>query len=632
VIERNLIAVATLALRVAGLVGLFAFLPIPAYGQISDTTPPQLVGLSIAPSSVDVTASAQTVTVTVTATDDLSGVNSVSAQFNGPPGSPAALTFSALLISGNPLNRVFQLSFQVPQFVASGVWNLAVFQLRDQVGNTVNLSTANLQTLGFQTGLTVTSVPDSNPPQIVSIGVTPVLDVSTGAQNLTLSLDLTDDVSGLVFQGFTQSVFFSSPSGKQQRIFFPRDFLLTTGTALNGTWQAVQSIPQFSEAGLWKIDSLSVSDLAGNRTVRTRANLQAMGLVTDFTVVSSPQDTTPPSITSLAFSPAVIDTSAGPQLVTITLNGTDDLSGMEFGATGNTPQTLVRFVSPSGNQSRNNTFSLSLIGGTPLNGIWQGTINFPRFSEGGTWKASLQRVKDHVLNMTSPTTADLAALGFPTDLVIFEPSGVSDGTAGSAGATITDTVFGANASVTFPPGALPASTTVAIDVLSTSLGLPTPAGFSGGTLFMNVALTPTPPMPFAAPGLSLVLPLSVFKTPGSAVTLFRLDPGTGLLVPAPGVGGGTVVGTVGATGLSASFTGVARLSTVAGFFPTSVLGDVNGDGLVDCADMSIVKASFGRRTGMAGFDGRADLNRNGVVDVNDLAVVSRQLPPGTVCQ
>ena len=59
--------------------------------------------------------------------------------------------------------------------------------------------------------------------------------------------------------------------------------------------------------------------------------------------------------------------------------------------------------------------------------------------------------------------------------------------------------------------------------------------------------------------------------------------------------------------------------------------DPNMDGKVDCADLAIVKASFGKRSGQAGFDPRADLNRDGLVDVRDLALVSRQLPVGTRC-
>jgi len=63
----------------------------------------------------------------------------------------------------------------------------------------------------------------------------------------------------------------------------------------------------------------------------------------------------------------------------------------------------------------------------------------------------------------------------------------------------------------------------------------------------------------------------------------------------------------------------------------AIPGDVNSDGVVDCADLAIVKGSFGKKTGQPGFDPRADVNKDGVVNVLDLSAVARQLPPGTTC-
>src|SRR5262249_10558702 len=62
-----------------------------------------------------------------------------------------------------------------------------------------------------------------------------------------------------------------------------------------------------------------------------------------------------------------------------------------------------------------------------------------------------------------------------------------------------------------------------------------------------------------------------------------------------------------------------------------VAADVNGDGVVNCADLAIVTASVGKRTGQAGFDPRADINGDGIVNLLDLTTVSRALPAGTKC-
>jgi hypothetical protein len=62
-----------------------------------------------------------------------------------------------------------------------------------------------------------------------------------------------------------------------------------------------------------------------------------------------------------------------------------------------------------------------------------------------------------------------------------------------------------------------------------------------------------------------------------------------------------------------------------------VPGDVNGDGVVNCLDLALVKAAFGTTTGQPGFNPNADLNHDGVVNVLDLSFVARQVPAGTTC-
>jgi hypothetical protein len=62
-----------------------------------------------------------------------------------------------------------------------------------------------------------------------------------------------------------------------------------------------------------------------------------------------------------------------------------------------------------------------------------------------------------------------------------------------------------------------------------------------------------------------------------------------------------------------------------------IAGDLDCDGDVDCNDLAIVRASFGKRSGQLGFDPLADTNSDGVVDVKDLAFVAQKLPVGTRC-
>ncbi len=63
----------------------------------------------------------------------------------------------------------------------------------------------------------------------------------------------------------------------------------------------------------------------------------------------------------------------------------------------------------------------------------------------------------------------------------------------------------------------------------------------------------------------------------------------------------------------------------------ALVGDLNADGKVDCLDFAVVKAAFGKQSGQPGFDLRADVNGDGVVNVEDLSIVTQQLPVGTSC-
>ena len=121
-------------------------------------------------------------------------------------------------------------------------------------------------------------------------------------------------------------------------------------------------------------------------------------------------------------------------------------------------------------------------------------------------------------------------------------------------------------------------------------------------------------------------------TPGAHLSLYHIDPIVGLS-PAMNASGNPVVGAVNADQNSATFNNVVTFSTVVAYLSNgSVLGDVNGDGNVNCADVSILKSSFGKNKGQVGYNSAADLNNDGTVNVLDLFIISRQLPAGTVCQ
>ena len=538
-----------------------------------DTTPPTIVSLSYLPASADVTVNPQTIAFTMHVTDDISGVQFITATFTSPSHAQTQNAFLSLS-TGTALDGTFTGNATIPKFAESGSWTLSVF-IGDKAGNSTILTTGVLAAAGFPTTLPVTSNPDTTAPTVTNISFSAAsLDVSAGPQTLTVTLTLTDSPAGVDFADFSSTfpLIFQSPSGLQHKYSAAADFTLTGGTINNGTWQATFTFPQYSEAGTWTIGSLTLHDVAGNQRVLSSATLT--GLTSTFTMIDTNPDTMPPAITSFDFSPKLIDTSAAAQNVIVTANITDDLSGVDF-----SPDNLhisffhgVSFTSPSHGQS---VFccafspAWNLTGGTALSGTWQATLTIPQFSEQGTWKDAIVLLKDQVQNTLSLTTAQVAALGFPTDLVVVKPSLTSDGTVGPAGGTVPDTTFGARAEIIFPPGMVSTTTSVAIDVFSSPLAIPNPHGFSGpGTLFVDINLTPIPSFPLPAPGVTLVLPVSPAAIPGTSLSLFSVDPTLGTLVPVMSTSGTPVVGTVDASGLSATFLNVSHLSIFVGLIPS----------------------------------------------------------------
>jgi len=59
------------------------------------------------------------------------------------------------------------------------------------------------------------------------------------------------------------------------------------------------------------------------------------------------------------------------------------------------------------------------------------------------------------------------------------------------------------------------------------------------------------------------------------------------------------------------------------YYKTSLVGDVNGDGVVDIYDLSICGQAYGSVVGEPEYNPDADFNHDGLIDIRDIAIVSR---------
>jgi hypothetical protein len=631
--------------------GIWVFLlsAVPVCAQISDIEAPQLVSINFAPNVVDVRATTQNVAVTADISDNLSGVSYAYVYFYSPSRNEYAFAYLNRT-SGTPLSGIYSGTATFIPGMDAGAWLLDSFYAGDNAGNRRYLQGASLAAVQPARTLTVVSFPDTTKPLITGLRINPnTIDVSAGDQTLTIQFDFVDDVVGMSPNAtYTFSPILKSPSGQQLRYgsgnqwtvlaALPPSTAHPGGGLTNATWQMQFVIPKSSEGGQWSLESIMQYDPLNRRWDWTTAELASSGLNPYFQVTSSNPDLTKPTLSDITISPGFVNTTLASQEVTVGVKIADNASGVIFDPTSTNISWYYGpyYNSPSGQQ--NNAVipwagpnAYRLVSGTSLNGSWQGKFTLPRYAEAGTWKISSIRVKDRVNNELFLNQSQIEAMGLQRTIVVTQPSGMPDNAIDPViGGTVVDDVFGTKAQITAPPGVLSAMTTVSIDVFRSPLSVPTPVGFSApGTLFVNISLNPHPAGLLPAPGLTVTLPVAGVMTPGTVLTLYRIDPATGTLVAARSVTGGSVTGAVDPDGQTATFTGIAALSTVVALVPTgAVVGDANLDGIISCLDYATIKQAFGKRRGQAGYLASADLNNDGLISVNDLMVVARLLPAG----
>src|SRR5438093_584526 len=428
----------------------------------SDTQPPRLIGLTLDPGTVEVTNSSQSVTLQLHLQDDLSGIDSTSGNRVGvtltsPSGNQVVSGVSEPQ-GGVILDGVFQVPLNIPRYAEPGMWRITSMRLRDKAGNSLSLDNAALVAAGQTNMVSVQDAnPDTAPPELKSVSFSPPgVDVSSSARAITVDLVLTDDRSGIA-QGLTSMDDFSliSPSGTQTRFLSVSQFQLVSGTSTSGAYRASLIMPQYSEPGMWRLNSLRLRDNAGSQRLYDATSLEPFGVSLQLGVASNPSDAQPPQLTGLTIRPSVINTSPSGQNVQVEITTTDDLSGVSF--TPDTPfgsQAFGGFFrSPSGAQTISTDLSSAeLVSGIPTNGTWRFTATFPQFSEEGTWKITAY-LKDAVRNLSTYSPSQLASQGISGDLIVIRPTLTPDGTISDpfAGGSVSDSVFGDRSKVIVPP-------------------------------------------------------------------------------------------------------------------------------------------------------------------------------------
>ena len=210
--------------------------------------------------------------------------------------------------------------------------------------------------------------PDNQSPVQTAVSLsTAAVDVSTGPQNATCTMTITDDKSGV----YVAACAILSPSHNQKSIC--EAFAPSSGTNTNGVYSCTATIPQYAEAGVW-ISTGVAEDLPFNNP------LDGGPPATSLTVTSVPSDSTAPTLTTFDFNPKTVSDGAEQKQVVCTMGVSDSPAGVAlaeclFTLAGSSVQPFCIATTPSS--------------GTKNNGTFQCHVNIPRYAAAGTWSSTV---------------------------------------------------------------------------------------------------------------------------------------------------------------------------------------------------------------------------------------------------
>lgn len=246
--------------------------------SVPDLLGPTVSLVSLAPDTINVDASDQTVTCAMTLTDALSGVDLATCQVQSPDVFQVAACTASAPSSGDRNDGVFSCDITIPRYSDSGDWT-AQGSAIDRAGNTSPF---------FQGVLTVNSTnEDIVGPTLTDFTFAPgTADTGSADAIITCTMDVTDAPAGTRFAACT----FLGPGGDQEQACFAE--LPTLGTDQNGTYECDLTLPAYSEGGSWSA-GVSLLDRTWNGTGLDAAALAGQGfpsiLAVDCGAVAVPQ-------------------------------------------------------------------------------------------------------------------------------------------------------------------------------------------------------------------------------------------------------------------------------------------------------------------------------------------------------
>ena len=219
---------------------------------------------------------------------------------------------------------------------------------------------------------------DTTPPTFSGIEFSP--SSATNGEVVTVIIEANDDVSGID----RIQIDILNPEGGQQITVFSS---LSNWTDLgNNRYSRDITINEFAISGDWYVGAVFIHDIAGNMLSESFTSTNSPYILS---VTSTTPDTTPPTFSSIEFSPS---SATNGEVVTVIIEANDDVSGID--------RIQIDILNPEGGQQI--TVFSSLSNWTDLgNNRYSRDITINEFAISGDWYVGAVFIHDIAGNMLS---------------------------------------------------------------------------------------------------------------------------------------------------------------------------------------------------------------------------------------
>ena len=347
---------------------LFAISAYALFAACSNGAPVTISDVLFTPNSLDLTESGQTTTVQFRAVSDEAfsgGDVEVSLDFSNPlpDGSryftvPFEATYPSAnqpsRVSGDALDGVYEVMITVPQHTPPGRWN-PKFRFPSSPENDISEG-------GVRLAITNGGDYDVRGPEVLGWQHPGTVDVSAGDATFTATFELADQSGAHSVRLFLRSQFGGWIESETEPVRIG-------DTPQGELFEASFCIPQYTRPSRWLFEGQSEDILGNFGDVIPRDSYGQLQVVNN-----GPIDNTAPTVTSITFSPEIIDVTDDDQQVTVTVQASDDLSGIPDSNT----LVEIAFPSPRGDSFRSEERFVRLAStkaSTPTAWIGTGTFN-----------------------------------------------------------------------------------------------------------------------------------------------------------------------------------------------------------------------------------------------------------------